>query len=226
MTAFFEYPRAAQFGRMLPKNKIYEHAGASKRLRQLFVDQVDQIIWRYKLAPETINLEAGSAVSEIQVFGVSLRSKELAEDVLRAIDTSIPFPIIFELTHGGKRKAIAAFKRPNEADPGKWGVSSYFGTDWEADSAPRERMPAALNLPALYDRLLSVLLPAEVATNEGLASRVAQAEAIAAKKRDIARIQARLDREKQFNKKVAINAELRDATNQLKSLTRKGVVQA
>ena len=226
MTAFFEYPKAAQFGRMLPKIKIYEHAGASKRLKQLFVDQVDQIIWRYKLAPETINLEASPAVSEIQIFGVSLRSKELAEDVLRAIDTSIPFPIIFELTHGSKRKAVAAFKRPSEADPGKWVVSSYFGTGWEAESAPRERMPAALNLLALYDRLLSVLLPAEVATDQGLASRVAQAEAIAAKKRDIARIQARLDREKQFNKKVAINAELRDATNQLKSLTRNGAVEA
>ena len=109
MTAIFDYPKAAQFGRILPKNKIYEHAGASKRLKQLFVDQVDQITWRYKLAPETINLEASSAVPEIQVFGISLRSKELAEDVLRAIDTSIHFPIIFELMHGGKRKAVAAF---------------------------------------------------------------------------------------------------------------------
>jgi hypothetical protein len=226
MTAFFDYPGAAQFGRALPKNKIYEHAGASKRLKQLFVDQVDQITWRYKLAPETINLESSPAVPEIQVFAVSLRSKELAEEVLRAIDISIHFPILFELTHSGKRKAIAAFKRPNEADPGKWVVSSYFGTGWEAENGPRARMPAALNLAALYDRLLGGLLPAEVATGEGLVQRVAQAEAILAKRRDIARIKARLDREKQFNKKVAINAELRDATNQLKNLTGKGTVEA
>jgi hypothetical protein len=226
MTAFFDYPRAALFGRALPKNKIYEHAGASKRLKQLFVDQVDQITWRYKLAPETINLEASPAVPEIQIFGISLRSKEFAEDVLRALDTSIHFPILFELAHGGKRRAMAAFKRPNETNPGKWVVSSYFGTGWEAENAPRERMPAALTLPALYDRLISVLLPAGVATREGLADRVMQAEAILAKRRDIVRIKARLDREKQFNKKVAINAELRDATIQLKSLTGKGAVEA
>jgi hypothetical protein len=226
MTAFFDYPRAAQFGRVLPKSKIYEHAGASNRLKQLFVDQVDQITWRYKLAPETINLDASPAVPEIQVFGISLRTKELAEDVLRAIDTTIHFPIIFELTHNGKRKAIAAFKRSNEADPGKWVVSSYFGSGWEAESGPRARMPSALNLPALYDRLLSGLLPAEVATGEGLARRVALAEAILAKRRDIARIKARLNREKQFNKKVAINAELRDATIQLKNLTGNGAVEA
>ena len=30
MTAgLFDYPRSAAFGRVLPKNKIYEHAGAS-----------------------------------------------------------------------------------------------------------------------------------------------------------------------------------------------------
>src|SRR5690554_413003 len=97
MSAFFDSPKAAHFGRVLPKNKIYEHARASARLKQLFVDQVDQITWRYKLAPETINLEGSVSVPEIQVFSIMLRVPELHEDVLRAIDTSIRFPIIFEL---------------------------------------------------------------------------------------------------------------------------------
>jgi hypothetical protein len=44
--------------RTLPKNKIYEHSGANTRLKDLFVKQVEQIVWRYKLAPETINLAA------------------------------------------------------------------------------------------------------------------------------------------------------------------------
>ena len=39
-----------------------------------------------------------------------------------------------------------------------------------------------------------------------------------AKQREIERIKLRLAREKQFNKRVAINAELREATNQLKGL--------
>ena len=56
MSALFAYPKQAEFGRVLPKNKIYEHSGANTRLKDLFVEQVDQIVWRYKLAPETINL--------------------------------------------------------------------------------------------------------------------------------------------------------------------------
>ena len=58
MSALFAYPKQAEFGRVLPKNKIYEHSGANTRLKDLFVEQVEQIVWRYKLAPETINLAA------------------------------------------------------------------------------------------------------------------------------------------------------------------------
>ena len=47
----YEWPRAAAFGRVIPKNKIYEHAGANTALKDLFVREVDQIIWSHKLAP-------------------------------------------------------------------------------------------------------------------------------------------------------------------------------
>jgi hypothetical protein len=45
------------------------------------------------------------------------------------------------------------------------------------------------------------------------------AEAIAAQQKEIERIKARLGREKQFNKRVAINGELRNAKQELERLT-------
>ena len=32
----YEWPRAAAFGRVIPKNKIYEHASANTALKDLF----------------------------------------------------------------------------------------------------------------------------------------------------------------------------------------------
>ena len=61
-------------------------------------------------------------------------------------------------------------------------------------------------------------MPQGVGSTEPLGVRVERIEAIMAKEREIARIKARLSRETQFNKKVAINAELLEATKQLKSL--------
>jgi hypothetical protein len=43
---FINYPKQAAFGRVLPKNKIYEHSSANTRLKDLFVEQVEQIIWQ------------------------------------------------------------------------------------------------------------------------------------------------------------------------------------
>lgn len=218
MTAFFEYPRAASFGRVLPKNKIYEHAKAGAKLKQLFVDQVDQIVWQYKLAPETINLDATKSIPEIQIFRITLRGAELDEDVLRSIDRAIAFPVIFELTHADRRKVTAAYKRSSETDSTKWVVSEYFATEWESDDEPRQPLPSALNLSVLYESILSALIPAISGNEEPITKRVERMEAIRAKQREAERIKARLAREKQFNKRVAINAELRNVTKELKRL--------
>ncbi len=217
-TVFFDYPKAAAFGRVVPKTRIYEHTGANTALKDLFVTQVDQIVWKFKLAPETINLAATRAVSEIQVFGISLRTNKLDEEVLRAIDRAIPFPLVFELTWSSKRKAVAAFKRPSEADAAKWVVSEYFATDWAPDDAPRQPLPVALNLGGLYDAILTAMMPVAKAADEDIQTRVARMEAIRAKTREVDRIKARLGREKQFNKRVAINAALRVARQELECL--------
>ena len=112
----FVYPKQAEFNRPVPKNKIYGYAKPSRAIRDRFVSQVSEIVWKYKLAPETINLPAKLAVHEIQVFEVALKTGELAEDVLRTMDKAIPSLLFFELTFEGRVKFAAAYKRPNEAN--------------------------------------------------------------------------------------------------------------
>jgi hypothetical protein len=223
VTAFFDYPKSAAFGRVVPKTKIYEHAGANTALKDLFVREVDQIVWRFKLAPETTNLSATKVVTEVQVFGISLKTGKLDEAVLRAIDSAIPFPLIFELTWRGKRKATAAFKRPalngrSAASSAKLVMSEYFATDWVPEDAPPEPLPVALDLAVLYDRMLTVMMPVAGPEGEDIQTRVDRVEAIRAKMREVEKIKARLRREKQFNKRVTINAELRTVKKELAKL--------
>lgn len=235
----YDWPRAAAFGRVIPKNKIYEHAGANTGLKDLFVREVDQIVWSHKLAPETVNLAATKQVAEIQVFRITARTATLNRDVLRAIDKAIPFPLIFEVARGGRVRLAAAYKRPSEADSARWVVGDYFQGDWQPEDAPRAPLPVALNMGALYERLLEPLVAgqmarlisgmggvpptpfthAEAAAPLSLEESIAQAEAIKVQVREIDRIKARLAREKQFNKRIAINAELRAAKEQLERLS-------
>lgn len=223
-SALFAYPKQAEFSRTLPKNKIYEHSGANTRLKELFVEQVDQIVWRYKLAPETINLAAKPGVPEIQVFAIQLRTPELHRDVLRCIDGAIPFPIIFEVTQGqgaeARTQVVAAYKRPSEADTANWVCSEYFESAWIQATADRAPLPLALDLAGLYEQLLRRLVPITARDQEPLRDLVARTEAVLAKATEVAKTEARLSREKQFNRKVEINSTLRQLKAELEQLNR------
>jgi hypothetical protein len=218
--AFVRYPSQADFGRTLPKSKLYAHSHAGTRLKTLFVQQVEQIVWQFKLAPETINLPARTSVPEIQVFGIQLKTPELNFDVLRAIDQAVQFPIIFELVHAGRTQVVACHKRPSETDASRWVLSDYFASGWLADNAERGAMPMALHLGGLYEQLLRTLLPLPARPQETLTEHVARLDSLAAKQREADKTAARLDKERQFNRKVSINADLRRLQSELEALRR------
>ncbi|MDP2204510.1 MAG: DUF4391 domain-containing protein [Methylicorpusculum sp.] len=205
----FHYPRQAAFERALPKNKIYEHAKPSSALREQFVRQIDKIVWQYKLSPETINLPAKPSAPEIQIFSIALKTPELSEDVLRFIDQAIPFPIIYQLTFEDRIKVKAAYKRPSDADANKWVVDGYFETDWLPNGTERVELPVALDLAGLYEQLLRQLLPLPPRAGEPLKAQVERLSQLRSKQNECRKMEARLQKEHQFNRKVELNAQLR-----------------
>lgn len=237
-TPLYDWPRAAAFGRVIPKNKIYEHSGAKTALKELFVRQVHQVVWTHKLAPETINLEATEQVAEIQVFRVISRAAMPDHEILRAMDRAIPFPLIFEIVHEHRIRMAAAYKRPSEAGGDCWVVGEYFESEWTPKGTPRAPLPLALNLGVLYEKLLSPLVEGQTArlfsgmtqTQQAplpravverpvpLQERIERAEAIRRQAREVERLKARLARTKQFNRRVEVNAELRAAKQKLQEL--------
>lgn len=222
--ALIAFPKQAAFGRVLPKNKIYEHAAANTRLKDLFVKQVEQIVWAFKLAPETIHLPERPGVPEIQVFSIQLKTHELHRDVLRSIDRAIAFPIVFELTFGGRTQVVAAYKRPSlsgcDSDASRWVLSDYFATDWLPVDSERAAMPVVLHMGSLYEQLLYRLIPLPPRPHETLAALLARVEQAQAKQRELDKATARLEKEKQFNRKVEINATVRQLKSELERLSR------
>ena len=216
----FAYPKQAEFNRLVPKTKIYAHARASKRVKELFAKQVDEILWKYKLSPETINLPARSGINEIQVFDVTLKTPELDPDVLQSIDKAIPFPLVFQLTYDGQVSFAVSYKRPSEADASKWVIEATFQTGPQPAAAERPPLPVVLDLAGLYDHIVRCHIPLPPRPGEGIAEHVARFNAIEAKKKTRQQLEARLGQEKQFNRKVELNAAVRSLSQELATLTR------
>ena len=217
--ALYDFPQQAAYGKVLPKSKFYEQVRPSRTIRDGFTAQIEKITWQYVLAPNTVNLPAVKSVEEIAVFEISLKTGELDENILRTIDKAIRLPILYLLTFAGKVKYIAAYKRPSEADSGKWVVDAYFESPWQPESAERTALPVALDMGGLYEQLLRRLIPEPPRKGETLKQQVERQVKSLSLQAECRKMEARLQKEKQFNRKVELNAQLRSLKYELDALS-------
>src|SRR4051812_48204649 len=152
MTALlYRWPKAAEFGRVVPKSKFYEHTSLGSTVKNRFVSDVRRITWAYKLAESTINLPGSGEVPEIQVFEIEAKEADVAEGVLAAVDKAVRTPIIFEIGRGEGADAtvrmVAAHKQLGSGVPK---VGPYFSTAWQSASSDRVPLPTAIDLTSMY----------------------------------------------------------------------------
>ena len=215
---FFDYPKRALYEKPLPNNVIFKNKNAGTTIKDLFTQQVKKIVWKYKLSPETTNVPSTDSLQELQILSIDLKEANLKHDVLLFIDKAIPSPLIFELHFEGKTKAVAAYKRPSEADSLKWVVSDYFETAWLSSDAPRVPLPMAPNLEKLYAHLLNQLMPFPSYPNEKLQTHVERMELIRVITRELEACEELLRKEKQFNRQVELNAVVRSLKQKIEGL--------
>ncbi|MGK5092909.1 DUF4391 domain-containing protein [Deltaproteobacteria bacterium TL4] len=216
----FNYPAKAAFNRVLPKSKIYANVKPSRAIKDKFVSQISEIIWKYKLSPDTTNLDARDGFSEIQIFEIILKEPELNTDVLSVIDKAIPYPLFFQLRYEDQVKGVAAYKRPAEDGSGTWVIEEYFETGWSDVTTPPRPLPVALDLKALYEQMLLAYIDLPPSNGEALASLVDRVRQIRKLKRELKALESKLNSEKQFNRKVELNAKVRSLQSQLSTLTK------
>ena len=246
----WKFPEAAKFGRVIPKEKLYSQAGANAELKQLFVAQVAQIKWAYKLAESTINLAKTEQVHELEVIHIKLKAQTLDEKILTAIDKAIPHPTLFMLTRDAKEvntteheiayQAAHKFKTTTQSNKEKWQQSAYLKSHWLVPSRQHAApLPAATSLESLYNQLLEALIPIGLQgehnvqepksayehtkpqqKKRSLEDKLADLAAVEALNKQIKLTKAKRDREKQFNRKRELNDQFKLLKKQLVALNR------
>ena len=214
----FIYPAKAEFNRILPKSKIYANAKPSKSIKEKFVSQIGEIVWKYKLSSDTTNLPSRNGFTEIQIFEIILKEPDLSPEVLCVIDKVIPYPIFFRLRYEEQVKGVAAFKRPAADSSGKWVIEEYFETDWADATTFVMPLPMALVLKALYEQMLFAYINLPPRNGETLESMVERVRLIRKYRRELQTLEVKMKSEKQFNRKVELSAKVREMQGILTSL--------
>ena len=220
----YKFPQQAKVDRLIPKNKFYEQGKANTKIEQLFVDQVENIRWAYKLASSTIHLQDQEDLKEIQIFRVKSRVEDLDVSILSFIDKLILTPIIFEVVYQDKVKVIATYKRLNQADKTKAVIGQYYASEWLEDH-DRIELPLYLKLADLYEHFIAQILPITSSEDSGdddesvsIELKLQKAQQLENLQKQLDKLKSKLRTEKQFNRKVELNNQIRLLGAQLDKL--------
>lgn len=198
-------PRSTEVNRRVAKEKLYANATLTPQSRDMIKNQIESVIWRNKLADSTVGISAGERIKEIQVFEVKLRQRELDKHVLPAIAKAIPYKILFVLIFGDKAQAWIEASR------------TFYNTDWQ-DLDGFTLKFEGLNLDAVYENLARQISGGRLGKVGDIAEAVDRDKQRQKLERDIAALEQKLLREKQFNKQVELNGELKRRRAELEGL--------
>jgi len=208
-----DLPQSTTFGRRIPKTKFYENLSVSTQLKRVFTEQINQIVWQNKIAPSTINIAAGEHVREIEVFVIKLNQQNLDSKVLSQIDKEIPYHILFLLEYKGEQQAWIGYKEASQTTPGTFKPGVYYHTEW----VPTENQPIkldGLNMDTLYESLIRQiagdrLAPDDTPDTYDIKEAIDRDEQRQRLQREIAALEKKVQNEKQFNRQVELNEELK-----------------
>lgn len=212
------FPKSTEFNKKIPKQKFYDNLDISSALKKAFVEQIQAIYWRNKIAPSTVNIAAGEQVTEIEVFGILLNTGKLDEAVLRQIDKEIPYHIIFLLEYDGKYQVWTAYKEASTGNTA-FKVNHYYHTGWMTE----EEIPLkleGLNVDTVYENFVYQIAgdTLQANGNESLQDVVERDEKIKNLKKQIEVLQAKIRKEKQLNVQMKLNSELKRLKKELEVL--------
>ncbi len=214
-------PKSTEFNRRIPKQKFYENLSVSPTLKSVFIDQIKVIYWRNKVAATTMNLAAGDTVTEIEVFEIRLNGQQLDESILRQIDKEIPYHILFLLEYESKYQAWTAYKEATDSGNYAYKVGTYYHTDWMMESELPLKVDG-LNVDKVYENFVRQIagdtLRSEDGKNESLKESVERNDRRQELEKQIAVLQQKVRKEKQLNKQVQLNTELKRLRKELDTL--------
>jgi len=208
-----QLPKSTLFNRRIPKQKFYDNLSVTPELKRIFIDQISMIYWRNKIAPSTVNVADGETVTEIEVIEIRLNQPSLDKRVLQLIDKEIPYHILFLLVHQERAQAWIGYKEQGKT--GKYKSGTYYHTQWQPVDKLSIKLEG-LNMDAVYEGFIRQIAGDRLQDQPSdLKEAVTRDERRQKLQREIAALENKVRREKQFNIQVALNSELKRLRKEL-----------
>ena len=213
----FNLPKSTEVGRVVPKNAFEEYINSKQR--KVISDSIKRITWTHKLSRDTTNLNA-IEINEIQFFLIELKLKTDLKKILHIIDRSIPYHIIFILYFGEEIFISTSAKHDHITKLNGSVIDCTFRVGWIKDSIFDIPFILKDSLDYSYMNFCCRITNREIDYNS-YSHFVKKESKIIELEKNINTVQRQIKKEKQFNRKVELNMELKQLHNNLREIIEK-----
>ena len=200
-----QYPDTTLFGKTVPKKMFYDQLDVNAKMKQRFVNDVEEIIWLYKLSPNTLNVRAGEQVGEIEIMLCPLKDVECPVDVFKFISQKIPHHIVFILQFGNSYRLLIQYDKDTFVSP--WCPIDELSLKIEGQTLDR-----------IYDGFVGQLTGIGSRDSESLQEIIRLKKEIKKLTDKIETLQRQIRKEPQLNRQIEMNSEARAMKQQLQEL--------
>ena len=226
-------PPSALVEQRVPKKLLLEHGAPTAADKRQIQDGIEEIIWVAALKPTNIGVPAFEDVVrqylEIAVLTVELRSAARPPRLIELIHRAIPYPLILATGQDGAVSLSLAHKRWSQGEAGKVVVEDVRLVALCLDAPSNQedafltslavsRLPSQ-NLFTLYDGILAQFSALEASRITGAFAKPDSTEHASTLReglerhtslqRDLNLLRARATKEKQINRRVELNLEIK-----------------
>lgn len=215
MNNLLQYPASTIVDRPIPKNAFYRNANITQRMRNRFVDELQELRWLYKLAPQSLNVERGKDIEEIEIFHATLKQSDVPTELLQFIDKTMPQFIVFILQYQDRYCLYCNYKQFTSQAHDKCDIKETFVSDWHTD-IPSLAIQGR-SLTAIYDNFVRQIAGTrlEQTPTAPLGQAVQAMQQRNALLKEIEKIEKAIQHEAQFNRQLEMNQRLKQLRKQL-----------
>jgi hypothetical protein len=226
-------PTGALVEQRVPKRLLLEYGAPTAADKRQIQDGIEEIVWVAALKPTNIGVlpfeDVVRQYLEIAVLTVVLRPTAKPTRLIELIHRAIPYPLVLATGQGGSVSLSLAHKRWSQGEAGKVVIEEVRQVALSPDAPSTQeaaflaslavsRLPSR-NLFTLYDGMLARIAALEASRITGAfappesgggASALQEGlDRYAKLQRELELLRARAEKEKQINRRVELNLEMK-----------------
>ncbi|MBR6648031.1 MAG: DUF4391 domain-containing protein [Bacteroidaceae bacterium] len=201
----FGLPQRTEINKPLHKTKVFEKFDLTASQRDSFDADISRMFITHVVAESTIpTIKAGNEIADFYVIEVSLKRSEYAPKNIELLAKFIPRKILFVLHF--EEKAQFAIHH-----------TKLICSEWQQRDTLNVPL-AGLDLDAVWENIVATIGSITVQEGNTLTEQIKSDEQKSILQKQIQLLQQKLNKEKQYNRQIEINAEIKRLKKQLNDI--------